>query len=41
MRDARVGSKQEKYENSQKVYEKQKYIILKVKGQKALYSTLS
>ena len=31
MRDERVGSKKEKYDNSQKVYEKEHYIILKVR----------
>lgn len=36
MRDERVGSKKEKYDNSQKVYEKQNYIILKVKSGKKI-----
>ena len=36
MRDGRVGSKKEKYDNSQKVYEKQNYIILKVKSGKKI-----
>ena len=34
MRDERVGSRKEKYDNSQKVYEKEHYIILKVKSGK-------
>ena len=34
MRDERVGSKKEKHDNSQKVYEKEHYIILKVKSGK-------
>ena len=34
MSDERVGSKKEKYDNSQKVYEKDHYIILKVKSGK-------
>lgn len=34
MSDERVGSKKEKYDNSQKVYEKGHYIILKVKSGK-------
>ena len=36
MRDEKVGSKKEKYDNSQKVYEKQNYIILKVKSGKKI-----
>ena len=36
MHDERVGSKKEKYDNSQKVYEKQNYIILKVKSGKKI-----
>ena len=36
MRDERVGSKKEKYDNSQKVYEKENYIILKVKSGKKI-----
>ena len=36
MRDERGGSKKEKYDNSQKVYEKQNYIILKVKSGKKI-----
>ena len=36
MRDERVGSKKEKYDHSQKVYEKQNYIILKVKSGKKI-----
>ena len=36
MRDERVGSKKEKHDNSQKVYEKQNYIILKVKSGKKI-----
>ena len=36
MRDERVGSKKEKYDNSQKVYEKEHYIILKVKSGKKI-----
>ena len=36
MRDERVASKKEKYDNSQKVYEKQNYIILKVKSGKKI-----
>ena len=36
MRDERVGSKKEKYDTSQKVYEKQNYIILKVKSGKKI-----
>ena len=36
MRDERFGSKKEKYDNSQKVYEKQNYIILKVKSGKKI-----
>ena len=36
MRDERAGSKKEKYDNSQKVYEKQNYIILKVKSGKKI-----
>lgn len=36
MRDEKVGSKKEKYDNSQKVYEKQDYIILKVKSGKKI-----
>ena len=36
MCDERVGSKKEKYDNSQKVYEKQNYIILKVKSGKKI-----
>ena len=36
MRDVRVGSKKEKYDNSQKVYEKEHYIILKVKSGKKI-----
>lgn len=36
MRDERVGSKKEKYDNSQKVYEKQNYIVLKVKSGKKI-----
>ena len=36
MRDERVGSKKEKYDNSQKVYEKQNYIIIKVKSGKKI-----
>ena len=36
MRDERVGSKKDKYDNSQKVYEKQNYIILKVKSGKKI-----
>ena len=32
MSDERVGSKKEKHDNSQKVYEKEHYIILKVKS---------
>ena len=34
MRDEIVGSRKEKYDNSQKVYEKEHYIILKVKSGK-------
>ena len=34
MSDERVGSKKEKYDNSQKVYEKEHYIVLKVKSGK-------
>lgn len=36
MRDERVGSKKEKHDNSQKVYEKENYIILKVKSGKKI-----
>ena len=36
MRDERVGSKKEKHDNSQKVYEKEHYIILKVKSGKKI-----
>ena len=36
MRDERVGSKKEKYDNSQKIYEKEHYIILKVKSGKKI-----
>ena len=36
MRDEKVGSKKEKYDNSQKVYEKQNSIILKVKSGKKI-----
>ena len=36
MHDERVGSKKEKHDNSQKVYEKQNYIILKVKSGKKI-----
>ena len=36
MRDERVRNKKEKYDNSQKVYEKQNYIILKVKSGKKI-----
>ena len=36
MRDERVGSKKEKYDHSQKVYEKEHYIILKVKSGKKI-----
>ena len=36
MHDEKVGSKKEKYDNSQKVYEKQNYIILKVKSGKKI-----
>ena len=36
MRDERVGSKKEKHDNSQKVYEKDHYIILKVKSGKKI-----
>lgn len=36
MSDERVGRKKEKYDNSQKVYEKQNYIILKVKSGKKI-----
>lgn len=36
MRDERVGSKKEKHDNSQKVYEKEHYIILKVKRGKKI-----
>ena len=34
MHDERVGSKKEKHDNSQKVYEKEHCIILKVKSGK-------
>ena len=36
MRDKRVGSKKEKYKKKKKVYEKQNYIILKVKSGKKI-----
>ena len=36
MHDERVGSKKEKHDNSQKVYEKEHYIILKVKSGKKI-----
>ena len=36
MSDERVGNKKEKYDNSQKVYEKDHYIILKVKSGKKI-----
>ena len=36
MRDERVGSKKEKHDSSQKVYEKEHYIILKVKSGKKI-----
>lgn len=36
MSDERVGRKKEKYDNSQKVYEKEHYIILKVKSGKKI-----
>lgn len=36
MRDERAGSKKEKYDHSQKVYEKEHYIILKVKSGKKI-----
>ena len=36
MRDERVGNKKEKHDNSQKVYEKEHYIILKVKSGKKI-----
>ena len=36
MRDERVGSKKEKHDNSQKVYEKEHCIILKVKSGKKI-----
>ena len=36
MRDERVGSKKEKHDNAQKVYEKEHYIILKVKSGKKI-----
>ena len=36
MHDERVGSKNEKHDNSQKVYEKDHYIILKVKSGKKI-----
>ena len=36
MHDERVGSKKEKHDNSKKVYEKEHYIILKVKSGKKI-----
>ena len=36
MHDERVGSKKETHDNSQKVYEKEHYIILKVKSGKKI-----
>ena len=36
MHDERVGSKKKKHDNSQKVYEKEHYIILKVKSCKKI-----